>query len=220
MTAKRDRRLVWDWPTRAFHWLLIVLLGLSWWSGETDNMEWHYRSGYAITGLLIFRLIWGFVGTPTARFAQFVKGPATVLAYVRSKGWNGVGHNPAGGWSVLLLLALLLAQVGFGLFAVDVDGFESGPLSYLVSFEAGRAAARWHEVTFKALQVVVAFHVIAVLFYLIVKRANLIWPMISGRRATSGDSEDIVAAPFWRLALAAVVAGALVWLIADGLRFT
>lgn len=186
------RILVWDWPTRMFHWAIVICFTLSWWSVENHEMEWHYRAGMAALALLVFRIAWGFVGTSTARFATFISGPRRVLAYARTlpmrKPGQTAGHNPLGGWSVIALLALMLGQVGLGLFAVDTDGLESGPLSWLVEFENGRRAAQWHGLIFNVLVALIAVHVGAVLFYLLFKRDNLILPMIGGHKRVTDEA--------------------------------
>src|SRR5690348_13361440 len=112
--VKALRQYVWDFPTRAFHWLLVALIGFCWWSAETDHMDWHSLAGLAVCGLLIFRILWGIFGTSTARFAQFVKGPRAIWSYLRpGEGPPRVapiGHNPLGGWSVVALLLVLATQ--------------------------------------------------------------------------------------------------------------
>ena len=155
---------VWDVPTRVVHWLMAILIAASWWTAENGNLEFHRYSGYSLLALLLFRLYWGVVGSSTARFNHFIKGPSSILRYVRGGSSETLGHNPLGALSVVALLLLLLTQVTLGLFAVDVDGLESGPLSHLVSFEAGRACAEWHETVFDVLVWVIGLHVAAVLF--------------------------------------------------------
>jgi len=177
---------VWDLPVRLAHWLLVILLCFSWWTAANSEMRWHRFSGYAILTIVLFRIYWGFLGTPTARFGHFVRGPAAVMGYARSMwqrstAWT-MGHNPLGGWSAILLLAALLLQTLIGLFSVDVDGIESGPLSYLVSFEVGRSAAKLHGRVFALLRVLVVIHLAAVLFYQFYKRQNLIAAMVTGTR--------------------------------------
>lgn len=209
---------VWDVPTRLFHWALVLLIAFSWWSGEARRMDWHRYSGYAVLGLLAFRILWGFVGSSTARFAGFLRSPAATLRYLRGER-VGVGHSPLAAWSVLAMLGLLALQVGLGLFAVDVDGFESGPLSDRVSFEAGRQAAEWHDLVFNAMLALIALHVAAVVAYLLFRRDNLIRPMITGSRpAGEGDAPM---QPGSRLGLAVCVALAALgaWAVAKGLRF-
>jgi cytochrome b len=214
------RRRVWDLPTRLFHWLLVILIGFSWWSGDHHEMEWHYRSGLAVCALVVFRLIWGVFGSSTARFAQFVRGPRGVLAYLRARRGDEVqdppGHNPLGGWSVLLLLALIALQVIAGLIATDVDGVESGPLSFQVSFDQGRLAASLHGLLFNILLAAIALHIAAILFYLVVRGRNLTAVMVTGHDSGPPQAE-------WRkptiLALtgATGVAGLVTYAVANGL---
>jgi cytochrome b len=203
------RARLWDGPTRLVHWSLVALVGFAWWSAETGRLEWHRWSGYAVIGLIVFRLVWGFAGSASARFASFVRGPRATIAYMRTlpkRARSEVpGHNPLGAWSVLAILAVLLTQVATGLFAVDVDGMESGPLSDKVDFDTGRLFALWHHLSFTALQVLVALHVAAVVFYLAYKRSNLIGPMVTGRGRFSRDPE-LRFAPLWRALLVAVAA--------------
>jgi len=177
---------VWDLPTRLFHWLVVALFAVSWWTAENDKLEWHRRSGYAILTLILFRIYWGFAGSATARFLSFVRGPKAFLAYAArllDKGAPATpGHNPMGGWSVLALLLLLLIETCLGLFAIDVDGDEGGPLDNLVSFDTARTIAGWHEAVFNLLLVVVTLHIAAILFYLVYKRENLVAAMFSGAK--------------------------------------
>ena len=210
---------VWDGPTRLFHWLLVALLGFSWWSAETGQMEWHRLSGIVLLGLLLFRLIWGFIGGSTARFASFVRSPRGVMTYLRADpaAPRTTGHNPLGGYSVLAMLLLLTAQIGTGMFAVDIDGRESGQLSYLVTFGQGRAAAEIHLLVFTLLQVAAALHIAAILFYLFVHKRNLIGPMVTGTEPEPDASQSaLISASLIHLALAAGVAAALAWWAAQG----
>lgn len=219
--APSVRATLWDAPTRIVHWALVILIGFSWWSAETHHLDWHRLSGYAVLGLLVFRIIWGFAGSATAQFSHFVRGPKATLAYVRTLASRThpatVGHNPLGAWSVLAILLTLVAQVVTGLFAVDVDGLESGPLSDRVSFDTGRLFAGWHELSFTVLQLLVILHLIAVVFYAVYKRVDLVRPMITGRRAFETDPQ-LRYAPPWRMVVAAVAAVAIAWFTAKGLR--
>ena len=208
---------VWDVPIRVFHWLVVILIAMAWISAEQGVMDWHRRIGLAVLFLVTFRVLWGFLGSNTARFSGFVRSPSAVLAYVRGKAHGAAGHNPLGGYSVLALLALMAAQVTTGLFAVDVDGLESGYLAHLVSFEAGRQAAEIHEASFALLQVLIAFHILAILFYRFARGRNLVRPMITGRDAELADAQGALeGAPAWRLVLALVLAGLLAWWISAG----
>jgi cytochrome b len=215
------RQAVWDLPTRLFHWLLVGLIGFSWWSAETRRMDWHQLSGLAVCGLLAFRVLWGFLGASTARFSQFVRGPRAVWAYLRGRTPSTIGHNPLGGWSVIALLLALGAQVVSGLFAVDIDGIESGPLSYHVDFEQGRLAAQIHATSFNLLLGLIGLHVLAVLFYLVARRRNLIGAMITGSRKMDAEAgaAPVTRARWWRFASAVAAGVLLAWWIAKGARF-
>jgi cytochrome b len=218
---RQVRARLWDGPTRLVHWLLVALTGFAWWSAEAGRMDWHRLSGYAVAGLLVFRLVWGFWGSASARFVSFVRGPAATLAYIRtlpSRAKADVpGHNPLGAWSVLAILAVLIAQTVTGLYAVDVDAIEAGPLSDRVSFDTGRLFAKWHHWSFWALEALVALHVAAVVFYLTYKRANLVGPMLHGRQVFREDPK-LAFAPIWRALATALIAAAAAWWISKGLR--
>lgn len=215
------RAQLWDAPTRLVHWALVILIPFAWWSAEEGKMDWHRQAGYAVVGLLVFRLLWGFAGSTSARFASFLKGPGATLAYLRTLPSRGKGdmpgHNPLGAWSVLAILLTLVAQVITGLFAVDVDAIEAGPLSDRVDFDTGRLFATWHHWSFWALEALVALHLAAIAFYLVYKRANLVRAMITGRQDFSANPK-LAFAPWWRAGVAAVVAAALAWWVSKGLR--
>jgi cytochrome b len=207
-------RALWDLPTRIFHWSLVVLLLVSWLTAG-ENMQVHRWSGYGVIALLVFRLWWGVAGGSTARFASFLKGPRATLGYLRTAGEKD-GHNPLGAWSVVAMLIALLVQVGLGLFASDIDGLESGPLSHLVDFDASRAAAELHETTFRVVQGLVALHLLAIGYYWLWKRQNLIGAMVTGKTAFPG--EVLRPAAVWRLLVGIVLAVAVAWFIAKGAR--
>jgi cytochrome b len=177
---------VWDLPVRVTHWLIAALFFFSWWSAENDQLEWHMLSGYATLTLVLFRLYWGLIGSSTARFAAFVRGPGAVTRYASRlfvRGERGsAGHNPMGGWSAIAMLGFLLLQTILGLFAVDVDGINSGPLDYLVSFDTGRMVAHWHGAVFNVLLGLVGLHLAAIAFYAIFRRENLVVSMLTGRK--------------------------------------
>ncbi len=213
----QTRQFIWDWPTRLFHWALVILIAGLWWTAEQREMALHYQLGQIMLGLLVFRIYWGFAGTRTAQFTHFIKWPGSIIAYLRGlfrpDYAPSVGHNPLGGLSVLAMLLVLAAQVGLGLFAVDVDGMESGPLSRYVDFDTGREAADLHDTMFNVLLVLIGLHLAAIAFYHLVRRTNLIGPMITGsRKAPEGNApEPVKAAPLWRLALGVVIAVAVAW---------
>lgn len=209
---------VWDLPTRLFHWLLVLLFAASWWSAENREMEWHYRSGITLLILLTFRLVWGFIGGSTARFSGFLRHPGVAVEYVRGVVPKDAGHNPLGGYSVLAMLLALMVQVGTGLFATDIDGLESGPLSYLVDFDQGRLAAEIHETSFNILLALIALHVVTILFYLVVRRRNLVTPMVTGRdKALSATVRGLTPAGPVRLLIALAIAGLAGWWVSGGM---
>jgi cytochrome b len=216
------RARLWDAPTRLVHWALVLLIGFAWWSGEAGKLTWHRWAGYVVLGLIVFRLAWGVVGSSNARFSSFLKGPGATLAHLRTlpkrDPTDVPGHNPLGAWSVVAILAVLVFQVVTGLFAVDIDAFEAGPLSDRVDFDTGRRIAEWHEQAFTVLQVLVALHVAAVVFYLVWKRSNPVWPMITGRKAFTTDP-GVKFAPPWLTVVVALAAAALAWWLSKGARF-
>jgi cytochrome b len=208
---------IWDLPLRITHWLFVVCIAASWWTAEQRELTWHRYSGYTLLGLLVFRLYWGFAGSSTARFSQFVRGPLSVIRYLSEPHRTSVpGHNPLGGWSVMVMLILLLTQVGLGLFVTDIDGLESGPLSHLVSFDASRVLAARHEQVFDILLGFLGLHIAAVLFYFLVRRDDLLKAIISGRKARPHGSTGMVRVPAWRIWPGIGLALAVVWWIARG----
>ena len=221
--ATRKQR-VWDVPTRIMHWLLVALLGVCWWTGVHDQLDYHQYSGYGVLWIALMRLYWGFFGSSTARFTHFVRGPVGILNYARTLHHrdtaHSYGHNPVGAISVLLMLAAVLAVVGLGLFAVDVDGLYSGPLSSYVTFKGGRHLAHLHYQWFEYLLAVIGLHLAAVAFYFVYKRQNLVAPMISGSRTVAeAADEELEHAPLWRFAAGAVIVSGIVWAVSIGFYF-
>ena len=199
---------VWDLPVRLFHWSLVLLVPALWWTAGNDRLDLHILLGETMLGLVLFRLLWGVLGSSTARFAAFVRGPGAVLGYLRSGG-RTLGHNPLGAWSVVAMLLALVVQIGLGLFAIEEDALYEGPLSHLVSYETARALADRHEMMFNVLLALIALHVLAILYYLLIKRDDLATPMVTGRGKAGESGEAFVPAPLWRFLLAAGLAAAL-----------
>jgi cytochrome b len=208
---------VWDVPTRLFHWLLVGLVLFSIITGNIglSAMKYHEWSGYAIIVLIMFRLLWGVVGGQYSRFSSFIKGPKAVFRYATSLFKTGyrhhIGHNPLGGWSVIAMLTSILIQAGTGLFAND-DILTEGPLYHLVSKETSDWLTGIHHLNKNVLIVLVLIHICAVLFYLIVKRENLIKPMITGCKIWNHPQDATWGSPLVALILVAVVA-VIAWLI-------
>lgn len=218
--AERGFRL-WDWPVRLTHLGFILLVPLQWWTWKEGHMDWHVRLGLLLLALVLFRILWGVLGSETARFRQFVRGPAAIRAYVRQGRWHGLGHNPLGGLSVVALLLTLLTQAALGLFATDTDGLVYGPLSHLVSYETASAAAEWHERAFNLLIALIALHLSAIAVHTMLLGHDLIQPMVTGRKLpddeTPSDLRPPVMAPSARAFALALPVGLLVAWIGAGL---
>jgi len=182
------RRLVqvWDLPIRLFHWVLVALLIGSYITAQIDELEWHMRCGECVLALLAFRVVWGVLGSDTARLARFIRGPRAVWRHFFAHPADAaVGHNPAGGWAVLAMLMVLCAQVGTGLFADD-DISEQGPFARFVTRPTRKLLTGLHHRNFNILLGLVALHVVAVGAYWLFRRENLVWPMVTGRRLLDG----------------------------------
>lgn len=212
---------IWDLPVRLFHWSLVILLGFSWWSGKEGGnaMAWHMLSGYAILSLVLFRVIWGFAGSTTARFSSFLRGPAVIWNYAASllnrKPSLARGHNPLGGFVAVLMLIGLLMQAGSGLFAND-DIFNEGPLARLISKDLSDQITGFHQTTFYVILALVSLHVAAVLFYWLFKQENLLHPMLTGRKAMpegTADESLHFASPWLALLVLCLCAGAVYVLV-------
>jgi cytochrome b len=214
---------VWDLPTRLFHWGLAACVVTSIATGYVGGgvMEWHARVGYAILTLLLFRLVWGFVGGHWSRFSSFIHAPAGVIAYLRGRSHPDhlVGHNPLGALSVIAMLAFLLAQVATGLIGDDEISF-TGPLNRFVSNANGLAATWYHKrIGQWVLVALVLLHVVAVLFYLWKKGENLIRPMLGGDKEIGRPvvaSRDDLASRSVALAVLLACGAAVIWLVRLG----
>ncbi|MBU1286488.1 MAG: cytochrome b/b6 domain-containing protein [Alphaproteobacteria bacterium] len=217
MPEPRKHVLVWDWTIRLFHWLILLGVATMWWTAEQGMMDWHRRVGLGLLGLLAYRLVWGLIGPRTARLYRLVPSPRSLMSYGRDllarRHTPHAGHNPVGSLSVIAMLLALATQVTTGLFSVDVDGLESGPLATKVSFETGRFLADIHETSFNVLLALIVLHVAAIAAYLIFFRDNLVRPMLTGRRSGSDFAPDVPAdarAPWLRVLISAVLAFAAV----------
>lgn len=214
---------VWDLPTRLFHWSLvacIVGLAISGYRGGSA-MEWHARIGYAVLTLLLFRIVWGFVGGRWSRFASFIYSPRSVLGYLRGSPHPDhlVGHNPLGAGSVFAMLALLSAQIATGLVGDDEVSF-TGPFNKFVDSGTGLAATWYHKrVGQWIILALVLLHIAAVLYYLWRKNDNLIRPMLQGDKTIAGGaapSRDDAVSRLVALAVLGICAGAVTWLVKLG----
>ncbi|MEO7564974.1 MAG: cytochrome b/b6 domain-containing protein [Sphingomicrobium sp.] len=207
---------VWDVPIRLFHWTLAALIGFSWWSATNGHIDWHLYSGFGILSLLIFRLLWGVVGSSTARFANFIRGPAGLRDYFRdSAAWKAAGHSPLGGLSVIALLGAVLVQVGLGLFAVDEDGLNEGPLARFISIDSSDRVRDFHETWFNIVLALIILHVGAILFYRLFRNKRLTKAMITGSNALEAGIAPMRPGRWW-VALLCLIAGIATtrWIIA------
>ena len=186
MNSTRIR--LWDLPTRIFHWALVLGIAAAFVSGQLGGnlIDIHGKIGIVVVGLIVFRLVWGVLGSTYARFAQFFPTPAKISAYLRGE-WHGEGHNPLGAFSVFGLLSLVALQVGTGLFSNDDIAFV-GPLFDLVSKDLSNRLTGIHQLLSNALLALVVLHVAAIGFYGRVKKQNLLMPMITGWKEGHGES--------------------------------
>lgn len=175
--------LVWDAPVRLFHWLVVVLVAAAYVTLKLNWIAWHVRVGEALLALVIARLLWGCFGSETARFRSFVASPAAALRHLRHllrrEPDVQVGHNAAGGWMVLLLLALLLVETLSGLY-INNDIADQGPLTELVPAWLANAIGALHALVWDVLLAAVALHVLVIALYALAKGHNLLRPMLTG----------------------------------------
>jgi cytochrome b len=176
---------IWDLPTRLFHWLAAVLVLAAYVTWRLNWMDWHAWSGNALLALVLFRLLWGFFGSDSARFSRFLVSPRAVADYLghflRREPDRQTGHNPAGGWMVLLLLALLLGESLTGLY-INNDIADAGPLTELVPAPVANLITALHDIFWQILLALIVLHILAIAAYWAVKRQNLLLPMITGRK--------------------------------------
>lgn len=181
MTDKK----VWDLGIRIFHWLLVLGITAAWLTIEYRWMQAHAVVGYGISVLLVFRLIWGFLGSTTARFTNFVCSPIAAFCYLKAslqlKAAHYAGHNPAGGYMVVFMLCVLLVQVLSGFFANNDLGF-SGPFADWVNKTQSDQLTQWHGLNFYLILAAIWLHLVAVFFYQLVKKEPLIQAMMLGTK--------------------------------------
>lgn len=211
---------VWDLPTRLFHWAVVILIAISYVTIQLDQIQYHLLSGYAMLTLLLFRFAWGFVGSDTSRFGRFLKSPVAAFRHLaqfrKREPDDEIGHNAAGGWMVLLLLALLAFQVGTGLFSND-DVVTQGPLAHFVGKATSDRITGLHGLSFNVLLGLMALHVLAVLAYAVIKRHNLLRPMITGRKRLPGNTRQPRMAPSYLALAITLLAACIVWIVATRL---
>lgn len=208
---------VWDAAVRLFHWAIVLLIAAAWATQEYDRMDLHVICGYTILTLLIFRIIWGFIGSDTARFTRFLRSPAAAIQHLthltRRDDDREIGHNAAGGWMVLLMLLLIGVQTATGLFAND-DGATEGPLMHFVSKDQSDFLSKIHAINFTLIEIAIALHVLAIIVYAVLKRQDLVRPMILGSKPMPSDAvAPRLASPVLALLCLAVSAGVVAWIV-------
>jgi len=205
---------IWDWPVRITHWSFVVLLPAMWLTAENSVWGWHLRLGHVLLALIIFRVLWGFFGTDTARFASFIKGPGRVLAYLRGEydDTREIGHSPLGALAVIGLLSLTFAQVAMGLFAGDPYDGATGPLNGLVRIGTADFLTDTHEWFVYVVAGMVGLHLTAIALYAAIRRQNLVGPMVVGKAEKAHGTKGNSRASMGGLLLSAGVAiGAAIW---------
>lgn len=204
---------VWDLPTRLFHWLLVICVIGAFATIKAGGLwtEYHLLFGYAVLGLILFRIVWGLVGSGHARFARFVRGPRAIAAYLGGTMPRTPGHNPLGALSVVAMILLLGYQAATGLFAND-DIFTEGPLAGLVGKDWSDRLTGLHKLDELPILILVGLHVLAIVWYRVAKKQKLTRAMVTGDApaeefAAGADSaRDTAGTPLFALVIAAVAA--------------
>lgn len=208
-------KLVWGIPIRLFHWVLLGLVGVSFYTGkfgDFDSIDNHMLAGYGIIVLVLFRILFGFFGKGHVRFTEFVKGPSTIFAYFKSPK-PSEGHNPLGALGIIALLLSLAVQTGTGLFTTD-EIFVDGPLYHLVSSETSSVLSQIHNINQWILLGLIGLHVSAVIFHELWLKERIVLPMIHGKKLTSDSATD-QSHQFFLALICITVAAAATWYLVN-----
>ena len=216
-----EKRLVWDLPLRLFHWLLVASMVASYITAKfIDDRQWHFYVGYWTLGLLIFRILWGFLGPRHARFTNFVRSPSAIWLYFKGLLQKGsspsIGHNPVGGLMVLVMLVLMTIQAVTGLFTTDAVIW-AGPYNPAVSESTASLLSTVHYWNFNFILAAVGLHVAAIVFYAFYKNQNLVVPMLHGHKPAVlvPEHEAIRSSQLLKaLVVSLIAAGFVYWLLA------
>lgn len=208
MRAGWRRVLVWDLPVRLFHWITVALILTLYLTQRFDLMDWHIRAGEALLALVIFRLIWGVAGSDTARFAHFIGHPVHALIHLsrfhHREPDHACGHNAAGGWMVVLMIALLFFECLSGVY-VNNDVANEGGWSEVMPAWVSDLISDLHVWLWQAIVAAVVLHICVVAAYGVVKRHDLVRPMVTGRKSLPHEIAAPRVAPLWRAAIALLV---------------
>ena len=211
---------VWDIYIRAFHWLLLICILVSFISFRLDEMDIHFISGHCILALLIFRVIWGLIGSRTALFFSFIKGPGAILSYLKnpsSDKFKGmIGHSPIAALSVVAMLVVISVQVGTGLISDD-EILLQGPLAKYVSGDLSYQATTYHGINTNLIIGLIVLHLAAIAFYRFIKKDDIVKPMVTGQKNVSEEFAQHVQpmdkTKHLRAAMAIVVAIAIAYFV-------
>jgi cytochrome b len=208
---------MWDLPVRLFHWSFVAAFATCWISGQAENLDLHYASGMVLLGLVIFRVLWGLIGSPTARFSHFLRWPNAAIAYLREsfghpEPSHSFGHNAAGGLMVAALIALMALQSMSGMASTD-DVLFDGPLHGRLPSWLANPLESYHELLANVLLALALFHIAVIIFYRVLKRENLVRAMILGRARlprsvaqTAQQQGNTKSAPLWRALVCVMIA--------------
>lgn len=208
-------KLVWGLPIRLFHWILLGLVGVSFYTGkfgDFDSIDNHMLAGYGIIALVLFRIMYGLFGRGHIRFTEFIKGPRNIIAYIKSP-QPTVGHNPLGALGIIALLLSLSVQVGTGLFTTD-EIFVDGPLYHLVSSEVSGVLSQIHSINQWVLLGLIGLHISAVAFHELWLKERILLPMIHGKKQLGEESQD-QSHQFLLALICIVIAAGVTWYLVN-----
>ncbi|SIT07076.1 cytochrome b/b6 domain-containing protein [Neptunomonas antarctica] len=211
---------VWDISIRLFHWSLVAGIGFQWYSGEEGGniMLWHMYIGYSLLGLILYRFVWGFIGSTYARFSDFLKGPKYTISYAKKflKGekTHYLGHNPLGGWMAVTLMLLVFIQASTGLFSSD-DIMTEGPLFSLVSESIAYTLTDIHEINFNLILIFAGLHIIAVIYHRLIKKESLIKSMLTGKKISNQANTSSIKTNYLLMLISAGLVALCVYMLVN-----
>jgi len=207
---------VWDFPTRLFHWLVVLLIPALWFSAEQEMLDLHMLLAYSMLTLWVFRLLWWFMGSRYSLLSSLKLAPAKVISYIKNNlNSDYPGHNPLGSWSIIIMMLLLGAQLFTGLSATD-DVMYEGPLAILFSDDTVKLLTRFHHKIFNILIIMIGLHICAIIFYRIIKKQHLVKSMFSGNKEVV-EGKDNGSTPWGNFIVAIIAAIIIAWALSQSL---